>query len=77
MQCVREPRHLAHRPNSVYFLPSKGNVVVLRLVGLGLGLRLLLRLGLLELGLVAVLDGVDDPMSEAVIACTANIRGRF
>ena len=59
------------------FLPSKGDVVVLRLVGLGLGLRLLLRLGLLELGLVAVLDGVDDPMSEAVIACTANIRSRF
>ena len=63
------------RPSSeiCVFSPSKGYVVVLRLVGLGLGLRLLLRLGLLQLGLVAVLDGVDDPMSKAVISCTANI----
>ena len=64
----------------IYFdLPSsERNGVVFRLVRLmGLGLRLLLWVGRLELRLVAFLDLLDDPLAEPIISSAADVSRTF
>lgn len=58
-------------------LPPERDIVGLRLLLLRFGLRLLLRLGFLQLRLVAVLDLLDDPVAETIVAGAADVGGRF